>query len=217
MYIPILRDTDPADAFPDVEEALLEPNGLLAAGGDLSVERLLYAYKNGIFPWFNHGEPVLWWSPDPRCILWPDSLHISHSLKKSLKNPAIRVTTNTEFAAVVKACATARRDGLGTWINQSMLDAYCRLHLQGHAQSIECWLDDELVGGLYGVVIGDVFFGESMFSKGRDASKIALVHLVKQRVYRLIDCQLPSDHLQSMGAKIMNRRDFILRLREYTS
>ena len=208
MPIPLLFNDDPVDAFPHVEDALVEPNGLLAAGGDLSVERLLAAYRRGIFPWYSEGEPILWWSPDPRCVLWPDDIHISRSLKKTLRNSPITVRTDTAFAAVVSRCAQFRPGSTGTWITRAMHDAYDALHREGHARSIECWIDEKLVGGLYGVVIDEVFFGESMFSAVRDASKIALAHLATNENYKLIDCQLPSHHLHSMGATVVSRHVF---------
>ena len=208
MPIPLLFSTDPPDAFPDIEDALLEPNGLLAAGGDLGIERLLYAYRHGIFPWFSEGEPILWWSPDPRCILRPDTLHISKSLRKTLKSSPVEIRTDTAFRDVILACASPRPGSTGTWITAGMLDAYCELHAAGYARSIECWLEGELVGGLYGVSIGPVFFGESMFSRVPSASRMALVHLARCGSYALIDCQLPSEHLLTMGAVTLNRRDF---------
>ncbi len=214
MPIPLLFPEDPVEAFPDAEDALPEPNGLLAAGGDLSVERLLGAYHRGIFPWYSEGEPILWWSPDPRCILWPADIRLSRNLQKSLRSTAIEVRTDTVFREVISRCAMSRPGSIGTWITREMLDAYCVLHQLGHARSIECWLDDQLVGGLYGVAIDGVFFGESMFSSARDASKIALVHLARNETYKLIDCQLPSAHLQSMGATTVSRRDFIEMLDE---
>ena len=208
MPIPLLLPQDPVDAFPEIEDALVEPNGLLAAGGDLSCERLLAAYRRGIFPWYSEGEPILWWSPDPRCILWPDDVHVSRSLRKAQRNSGIDIRTDSAFAEVVKRCAQMRPGSSGTWITDSMHSAYCSLHQHGHARSIECWREGELVGGLYGVVIDKVFFGESMFSTVRDASKIALVYLARNENYRLIDCQLPSDHLERLGAVEVSRRDF---------
>ena len=217
MPIPLLFAEDPVETFPDIEDALLEPNGLLAAGGDLSVERLLGAYHRGIFPWYSEGEPILWWSPDPRCILWPADIHLSRNLQRTLRNTSIEVRVDTEFFEVVSRCAQTRPGSTGTWITSEMIDAYFVLHQLGHARSIECWLDNELVGGLYGVTIDDVFFGESMFSAVRDASKIALVHLAQNESYKLIDCQLPSAHLQSMGAITVGRREFIETLDELLS
>ncbi|MEM7210130.1 MAG: leucyl/phenylalanyl-tRNA--protein transferase [Pseudomonadota bacterium] len=213
MPIPLLLPDDPPDAFPDIEDALVEPNGLLAAGGDLSIDRLLYAYTHGIFPWYSDGEPILWWSPDPRCVLWPDNLKISRSLKKSARNSGIEIRVNTSFETVVNKCAAPRAASTGTWITDEMKYAYCAMNKAGYSHSVECWKGDRLVGGLYGVSIGKVFFGESMFSAVRDASKISLVHLVNEMDYELIDCQLPSEHLISLGANIVGRRDFIELLR----
>lgn len=201
--------------FPPVE--LASPEGLLAIGGDLRCERLLEAYRHGIFPWFSEGQPILWWSPDPRAVLLPSELKIARSLRKILRRGAFRVTLDRAFSAVMHACAAPRRrnaDG-GTWITLEMIDAYCRLHEQGYAHSVETWLGDELVGGLYGVALGGAFFGESMFSRRSDASKVGFVHLVRQLQtwgYALIDCQLPSPHLSRLGAKTVRRRDFLLRL-----
>ncbi len=209
MPVPLLFADDPIEAFPEVGDALLSPNGLLAAGGDLSVARLLYAYQHGIFPWYSEGEPILWWSPEPRCILWPNDIHLSRSLQKTLRHTAIEVRVDTAFEAVMGACAKPRAESTGTWITAQMQDAYCQLHAQGHARSIECWYGGQLVGGLYGVCIGNVFFGESMFSAVPDASKIALVHLAQRENYQLIDCQLPSAHLQHMGAIVISRTDFV--------
>jgi len=211
----------------------MEPNGLLAAGGDLSVERLLGAYQRGIFPWYSEGEPILWWSPDPRCILWPADIRLSRNLQKTLRNTTIEVRADTAFREVISRCSMSRPGSIGTWITGEMLNAYCVLHQLGHARSIECWQDNQLVGGLYGVAIDGVFFGESMFSAARDASKIALVHLARNENYaardaskialvhlarnenyQLIDCQLPSAHLQSMGAITVSRREFIETLDE---
>lgn len=209
----IYKDAQP-DEFPDIEHALLEPNGLLAVGGDLSPRRLLCAYRRGIFPWFSDGQPILWWSPNPRAILSPDGLRVSRSLRKTLRKNSYLITENTAFKAVVSACAAPRRDHNGTWITDEMWHAYARLHELGHARSIECWWESRLVGGLYGVEIGSVFFGESMFSRMRDASKVALVHLCRQG-YRLIDCQLPSAHLASLGATNVSRRTFASLLEQW--
>jgi leucyl/phenylalanyl-tRNA---protein transferase len=201
--------------FPPVE--LASPEGLLAIGGDLRCERLLEAYRHGIFPWYSEGQPILWWSPDPRAVLLPGELKIARSLRKTLRRGAFRVTLDHAFTAVMRACAAPRRrnaDG-GTWVTLEMIDAYCRLHEQGYAHSVETWLGDELVGGLYGVALGGAFFGESMFSRRSDASKVGFVHLVRQLQawgYALIDCQLPSPHLSSFAAKTVRRRDFLLLL-----
>jgi leucyl/phenylalanyl-tRNA--protein transferase len=196
-------------AFPPVETALHEPNGLLAAGGDLSPERLLSAYRQGIFPWYSEGQPILWWSPDPRAVLFPERLHISRSLRKALRRSPYAITVDQDFAAVIQGCREVpRKQGPGTWIVSEMLQAYCRLHDRGHAHSIECWQGGRLVGGLYGVALGQVFFGESMFSLAPDASKIAFVHLARSGKYRLIDCQQPSEHLSRLGAECIPRREF---------
>ena len=198
--------------FPDVEQALTEPDGLLAVGGDLSPERLLEAYRRGIFPWYSEDQPVLWWSPNPRSVLFPDKLKISRSLKKTINKQIYTVTLDTAFRDVITACSQPRKDGNGTWITPDMIDAYCTLFEQGHAHSVECWHEDELIGGLYGIAIGTVFFGESMFSKKTDASKVAFVKLVEQLKvwgFELIDCQIQSGHLDSLGAENIPRRRFI--------
>lgn len=197
--------------FPDVALALQEPNGLLAIGGDLSAQRLLSAYRQGIFPWYSEGQPILWWSPDPRATLFPDKIVISRSLSKTLKKRPFTLTLDTAFSQVITECAKPRKDGQGTWITQEMQDAYIRLHAEGHAHSVECWQDDQLVGGLYGVAMGRVFFGESMFSSVTDASKVAFVHLVahlRKWNFVLIDCQVESAHVSSLGAKAMPRKTF---------
>ncbi|HET6724596.1 MAG TPA: leucyl/phenylalanyl-tRNA--protein transferase [Gammaproteobacteria bacterium] len=202
---------EPPDAFPSVECALVEPNGLLAAGGDLSVARLLAAYRRGIFPWYEAGQPILWWSPDPRLVLFPDELHISRSLQKTLRRGVFNVTFDAAFGEVITACSQPRQGQCGTWLTPEMMRAYVRLHREGHAQSIEAWREGRLAGGLYGVRIGRVFFGESMFSRESDASKVALVHLCR-RGYDLIDCQIASSHLRRLGARPMPRREFLARL-----
>jgi leucyl/phenylalanyl-tRNA--protein transferase len=207
-----------ADDFPDVSSALRDPDGLLAIGGDLEPERLLDAYRRGIFPWYSQGQPVLWWSPDPRCVLIPDELKISRSLAKTLRWKSYQVTYNQAFTEVIEKCSGPRRGNPDTWITNEIIRAYSTLHTLGHALSVECWHNRELVGGLYGVVIDRVFFGESMFSTMADASKVALVHLVRQlqsRGFQLIDCQITSKHLQSLGAKALPRDEFIKLLSEY--
>lgn len=212
---------DPADdscRFPDVEHALHEPDGLLAVGGDLRPRRLLAAYSQGIFPWYNEDQPILWWAPDPRMVLFPEHLKISRSLHKTLRKDLFRVTLDTAFADVILACAEPRSGTDGTWISQEMIQAYCRLHELGYAHSVECWREGELVGGLYGVAIGQVFFGESMFARATDASKVAFIHLVQQLArwsFRLIDCQIYSSHLQSLGAKTISRKDFCRLIEQY--
>ena len=204
--------------FPDVERALRDPDGLLAIGGALTPERVLDAYRLGIFPWYSKGQPILWWSPDPRCILEPSALRISRSLRQTLKKHRFRVTFNQAFSAVIKACGEPRRSGPETWISPEVLQAYTTLHEAGHAISVECREGERLVGGLYGLIIGRVFFGESMFSRADDASKVALVHLVhelRRRGFRLLDCQVHSQHLQSLGASLMPRPVFTGLLAQY--
>jgi leucyl/phenylalanyl-tRNA--protein transferase len=206
--IPWLQPDDP---FPPLDRALKRPNGLLAAGADLGVQRLLSAYRHGIFPWFGDGEPILWWSPDPRTVLTPDALKVSRSLDKTLRNKAFEVRFDTAFREVMRACAAPRDDQAGTWITDGMIDAYCDLHEGGWAHSVETWIDGELAGGLYGVAIGRVFFGESMFTRARDASKIALAHLaqrLRRRHFGLIDCQMATPHLTSLGAREIPRPEF---------
>ena len=201
----------PPDAFPDPECALDEPNGLLAAGGDLEPRRLLHAYRRGIFPWFSEGQPILWWSPDPRAVLWPDALKVGRSLRRTLRRGTFTITGDTAFDRVVRECAAPRAGRDGTWITPRMAAAYGRLHRAGHAHSIECWRGADLAGGLYGIAIGRVFFGESMFSRASDASKAALAHLCTLG-FGLIDCQLPNPHLARLGAVEMDRRRFRARL-----
>ena len=213
----LINPNDTSHEFPDVSLALEEPNGLLAIGGDLSPGRLLSAYKRGIFPWFNPGEPILWWSPNPRAILFPDKLRISRSLRKTINKQLFTVTTDLAFDKVVAACAAPRAKQPGTWITGDMRVAYGRMHELGHAHSVECWQNNTLVGGLYGMAIGQVFFGESMFSREKDASKVALVVLadkLKQWGYQLIDCQVPSEHLSQLGAENMPREQFCQLLEE---
>jgi len=198
-------------SFPPLEKALDEPNGLLAVGGDLSPQRLIEAYCKGIFPWFNEGEPIYWWSPDPRMVLFPAELKISRSLCKTLRKDHYQIRADTAFTQVMQACAAPRQGQSGTWIHPQMIAAYTALHEMGLAHSVETWIDGELVGGLYGVALGKVFFGESMFSRITDASKIAFVHLVKQLQYRefgLIDCQVKTRHLASLGAREISRISF---------
>jgi len=199
-------------AFPHPNQALNEPDGLLAAGGDLSHKQLLHAYRHGIFPWFDDSQPILWWSPNPRLLIKPQDLHISRSLRKTLKRGQFRVTSDTCFSAVMKACAEPREDQGGTWITDQMLDAYTALHTKNHAHSVEIWSDTELVGGLYGVAIGKVFFGESMFSREPNASKVAFVLMMtalKEVGFELVDCQVQTDHLQSLGAHEIERQHFL--------
>jgi leucyl/phenylalanyl-tRNA--protein transferase len=202
--------------FPAPEKALSDPNGLLAAGGDLSPQRLLAAYRRGIFPWYAAGEPILWWSPDPRMVLFPDELKVSRSLARTLRRADYAVRLDTAFDDVIRACAGKPREGqAGTWITAEMQQAYRDLHRLGHAHSVETWVDGKLAGGLYGIAIGRAFYGESMFSDARDASKIALAHLcayLKQRGFGIIDCQMETSHLASLGARPIPRSDFAARL-----
>lgn len=196
--------------FPDPSTA--DTEGLVAIGGDLSTERLLLAYKMGIFPWYNEDEPILWWSPDPRCVLFPDQLKISKSMKPVINKGVYRFTMNRAFKEVVTLCKTInRKDGLGTWINSEIVEAYVQLHERGFAQSAEAWFEGRLVGGLYGVSIGKVFYGESMFSAMPNASKFAFISLVqrlKKEGLQLIDCQIKSEHLMSLGAELIPRKNF---------
>jgi leucyl/phenylalanyl-tRNA--protein transferase len=203
---------DPPDAFPDARKALREPDGLLAAGGDVGVQRLLAAYPRGIFPWYEEGQPVLWWSPDPRAVLRPEALHVSRSLRRSLRRSGFVVTWDRAFPEVVRRCAEPRAGQSGTWITEAMHESFCRLAGLGWAHSVEIWSEDVLVGGIYGLSIGRVFFGESMFSRRSDASKIAMVALaeeLRRREFALIDCQVVSSHLLTMGAGTMPRRQFL--------
>lgn len=204
--------------FPPLETALVEPNGLLAAGGELTPARLLEAYRSGIFPWYSDGQPVLWWSPDPRMVLVPAEFAPKRSLAKVLRNKEYAVRCDTAFEAVMRACATTPRDGQdGTWITEDMIAAYVRLHRAGHAHSIETWVEGELVGGLYGLAIGRMFYGESMFSHATDASKIAFAHLCEflaRQECGMIDCQMNTEHLSSLGGREIPRAEFAARLHE---
>lgn len=212
--IPWLTKNSP---FPPVTLALQEPNGLLAAGGELSAARLLLAYRQGIFPWFSPGDPLLWWSPDPRMVLIPDEFKLSASLAKVLRNGRHEIRTDTAFEAVMRACAAPRAGQHGTWIDEQMIAAYCELHRLGFAHSIETWLDGKLAGGLYGVSIGQMFYGESMFSRVSNGSKIALAYLCKQGHAAMIDCQMHTPHLASLGARLVSRDEFITRVEELTN
>jgi len=210
--IPWLEAGDP---FPPVERALEQPNGLLAAGADLSVPRLLQAYGNGIFPWYSDGQPVLWWSPDPRMVLAPSELRVPRSLKKRLAKHDYEVRADTAFETVIRSCAAPRTGQDGTWITDDMVEAYTRLHRAGHAHSVETWIGGELAGGLYGVELGQMFYGESMFTLAPDASKIALVHLARflaRRGCGLIDCQMTTAHLARFGAREIPRAEFMRKL-----
>ena len=204
--------------FPPLNKALREPNGLLAAGGDLSAERLVAAYRHGCFPWYQDGQPLLWWSPDPRTVLLPNNLHISRSLRKVLRSDQFHVTFDRNFTEVIHACAEPRKDEHGTWITSEMQAAYFALHAQGYAHSVEVWQEDQLVGGLYGIAIGQLFFGESMFSRTSNASKVGFVTLVtalKAAGFVLIDCQMPTTHLLSLGAASISREVFSTYLHTY--
>lgn len=206
-----LLKPDSADLrFPPVH--LASPEGLLAIGGDLRAERLLEAYRHGIFPWYSEGQPILWWSPDPRMVLFPDRLKVSRSLRKTLRADRFRVALDTRFRDVMQACAEPRPGQQGTWITAEMVDAYCRLHELGLAHSVESYLGDELVGGLYGVALGTLFFGESMFARAADASKVAfvqLVHQLRRWGFTLIDCQVSTAHLANLGAEEIRRHEFL--------
>ena len=213
-----LSPQDAPERFPPLERALDEPPGLLAAGGDLSAPRLLAAYRRGIFPWYSPGQPVLWWSPDPRAVLFPNEFRCSRSLAKTLRNGGFETLIDHDFAAVIEGCAAPRPGSAGTWITREMRGAYLELHRQGHAHSIETYLAGRLAGGLYGVRLGGVFFGESMFSRERDASKVALARLVdlcRTDAIAVIDCQLSSRHLESLGSRLVPRSEFQALLREH--
>ena len=202
-----LRENSAPHAFPDVELALKQPNGLLAVGGDLGEQRLLCAYVRGIFPWFSEGQPILWWAPNPRTVIFPDEVKVRRSLRKVLRRKIFDIRVDQAFSDVIRACAAPRSKQNDTWITNDMVRAYEKLHELGYAHSIEAWRDGILVGGLYGVAIGRVFFGESMFSRETDASKTALIHLCALE-FDLIDCQLPSGHIHSMGGRDLPRYEF---------
>ncbi len=212
--MPVFRLSDRI-IFPEPE--LSREDGLLAVGGDLSTERIILAYTKGIFPWYTHGDPILWWSPDPRLVLYPDGLHISRSLRKTLKQGHFIVTLDQDFSQVIAACAGAPRDNQpGTWITADMMDAYCRLHEAGFAHSVEVWNQGELAGGLYGVSLGKCFFGESMFARKNNASKVGLVTLVRllrKWSFTLIDCQVTTQHLVGLGAREIPRKQFMAELK----
>ncbi len=213
-----VRDNVIANEFPDINSALKEPDGLLAIGGDLTPERLLDAYRRGIFPWYSEGQPILWWTPEPRWILEIGGMKMSRSLRKTLRRRLFRVTFDQVFEDVIKACAEPRKDAEGTWITSDIRRSYKILHEQGYAHSVECWYQNELVGGLYGIAIGKIFFGESMFSYMSDASKVTLVHLMAQLRalnFRLIDCQIHSRHLESLGATPISRNTFATILHQF--
>ncbi len=215
--------------FPDVNTALTEPDGLLVASQNLSAELVITAYQQGIFPWYSDGQPVLWWSPDPRCVLFPENFHVSRSFKRTLNNNPFEIRTNTAFKNVMLACAKPRcnsdshnsddhntdTEQTDTWITAEMLTVYCQLHDAGIAHSIECWHDNQLVGGMYGLALGDVFFGESMFSQMKDASKVAMHHLCTVIKPTLVDAQVYSKHLATLGAIEITRADFIKHIRKH--
>jgi leucyl/phenylalanyl-tRNA---protein transferase len=208
----VLNWLQPGDPFPPVETALEEPNGLLCAGLELSATRVLSAYERGIFPWYNDGQPVLWWSPDPRMVLRPQDFALHRSLRKTLRNTTYEIRVDSSFVAVMQGCAEPRPEQDGTWITEAIIAAYSDLHRAGFAHCVECWIDGELAGGLYGIALGRVFFGESMFMRRTDASKIAFAHLVAQLQrwnFELIDCQQETAHLTSFGAKPIARKHFI--------
>lgn len=202
---------DPPDTFPDLADALAEPDGLLAAGGDLGSARLIEAYGRGIFPWYEEGQPILWWSPDPRCVLRPHELHVSRSLRRAVRKSSFEIRCNTAFSDVIQACAELRPSQTGTWITRDMIAAFERLHAEGWAHSIEVWNGDELAGGVYGIAIGGVFFGESMFSRRTNASKfamLALSRILSDNDFVLLDCQVVSPHLTTLGARMIPRQEF---------
>ena len=208
--IPILG-SNPESPFPSTDQALEHPPGLLAAGGDLSPTRLINAYRQGIFPWYSDEQPILWWSPAPRCVIYPDAVHVSRRLRRRYNQGQFTLSVDQAFSEVIEACAAPRQDDEGTWITAEMKSAYIRLHEMGFAHSIEARIDDELAGGIYGLALGSVFFGESMFSKREDTSKIALVALCRQLQewdFTLLDCQVSNPHLLSMGAHEISREDF---------
>lgn len=206
-----LDGTPPDIGFPDISMAETEPNGLLAIGGDLSRERLLSAYRHGIFPWYSIGQPILWWSPAPRMVLFPGEFHVSRSLRKSMRKRGYEISIDNAFEAVIRACAEPRDQHPGTWLVADMIDAYIGLHAGGHAHSFEVWHDGQLIGGTYGIALGQIFFGESMFSRQSDASKIALAALTELALshpFQLVDCQVYTGHLASLGAREIAREDF---------
>jgi leucyl/phenylalanyl-tRNA--protein transferase len=206
-----LNPSDPPAAFPEINLALDEPDGLLAAGGDLSSERLVNAYAKGIFPWYDDGQPILWWSPDPRCVLRPDGFHIARRLRQATRNSSLTLSFNRAFPKIIRECAAKRDSQQGTWITSDMTAAYEQLHREGWAHSIEVWRSEQLIGGLYGLAIGKVFFGESMFSRETNGSKFALLGLrqvMLENDFELLDCQVVSEHLKTLGATTIPRGEF---------
>lgn len=217
LAVPWIATDDHDSPFPDVEQALIEPDGLLAIGGPLSPVRLEQAYRRGIFPWFSDDQPVLWWAPSTRAVIRPGHMRLRRSLKKRLRNGCYRVTTDTDFRSVIAGCAAPRPDAEGTWITPGMQQAYNSLHDHGLAHSVELWRDGELAGGLYGVSVGGAFFGESMFSRASDASKMALAWLsaqLRRWGFHLIDCQMPTEHLERLGAQRLARPSFTAELQQ---
>lgn len=217
MALTVLDPKRPNQPFPDTHHAMTEPDGLLAIGGCLSSERIINAYQHGIFPWYGPSEPILWWSPNPRLVLFPDKIKISRTLRKTINRNIFKTTIDTAFTQVIEACSSPRDHESSTWITPEMKEAYNHLHQQGVAHSIETWHQNELVGGLYGLAIGQVFFGESMFHRKTDASKVAFVHLVRNLQnwqYQLVDCQVRTEHLISLGAEEICRSEFINKLKE---
>jgi leucyl/phenylalanyl-tRNA--protein transferase len=215
-----LQPFDEIDSFPPLEKAEAFPNGLLAIGGDLSPQRLLHAYQRGIFPWFSENEMIQWWSPDPRMVLYPDEFHTSRSLKKNIRKNNFEYSVDQAFEDVIQACSEPRNSQQGTWITKEMKQAYTELHKTGKAHSLEIWKENQLVGGLYGIAIGQVFFGESMFSRVSDASKAAFLALTRslgESGFQLIDCQVYSEHLETLGAREIDRRIFEKKLQQYCS
>ena len=218
MQLTVLDPNHPEQQFPSITQALSVPDGLLAVGGCLSTTRLLNAYRHGIFPWNSPDEPILWWSPDPRLVLFPDKLVVSHSLAKTLRKQKFTVTTDQAFAEVITACAQSRKEEQGTWITEGIFQAFNKLHQSGFAHSAEAWLDGELVGGLYGIAIGQVFFGESMFYTKTNASKVAFANLMerlKSWGYKVVDCQVSTKHLMRFGAEEITRSEFSSLLEQY--
>lgn len=216
IHLPLLDPAQP-EQFPNPSNALVEPNGLLAFGGDLSDTRLLAAYRQGIFPWFSEGEPILWWSPDPRCVFETKDLKINRSLRRQLAGRNWRVSVNQAFAEVVRACAAPRNDGSGTWILPGMIEAYLSLHALGHAHSVEVWDGERLIGGIYGIAIGKLFCGESMFSRESGGSKLALIELaqlLRQRGFPIIDAQVANAHTLGMGAREIPRAHYLEQIAE---
>ena len=215
MNLSLLDSEQPV--FPHPSHAVREPDGLLAVGGNLSPATLIDAYRRGIFPWYQGNDPILWWSPSERCVIDMDDLHLSKSLRRTLRRQPYTLSTDRDFAAVVRACADPRDDDQGTWITTEIAEAYMALHQLGHAHSVEVWDSEQLVGGIYGVVVGDIFCGESMFSRVSDGSKIAMAHLCQAllpRGFSLLDCQIENSHLLSMGAYLLPRDAFLARLAE---